>query len=293
MKSSKLLVCSTLLLALSTCMLTSCENTRHMDPEPDKEGIAVETIEGTAAFDLSARSDWSLVVGKPSGGGIKGYSYEYSVDGSKITASSSAGTEFRFAYGQKISYGEPAIMLIARNYGIKTRNVGQRTPNLENQSTVEKFTICDPLIGRYEGEVTPNLKNIQFNHVNALLTFSIDNLPANAEVCIKMFNQYIAPLQENNGGTSSYKAIVLPNTPLNSSNLVLLIKAGEKVYEKNIPNTENKQTRSDVYVPPTSDNSTLDNSTVLSFTAYIDTEDQLQIDNVEKKSRTKVWPILQ
>lgn len=255
-----------LLYLLILLLATGCDdNSFNASP---KDGVAVETIEATANFDLSARKNWIAYVGTEK--------YNFEVEGNKLSITSPQKDPFRFAYGE--TSGNAIIQMVPENYG-RPRDSEKIPFNIEDQSTPEKFMNCDRLRFVYTGEAKENLSGISIYHFNTLLTFDINNLPQNAKVFImQAYDQKITPLKED-PNLNAYKAIVFPN----NAYVALIVETPAKTYRAII--SKQGQVRS----PGTA--SGMGNSAIVSFTADINEKEELIINNFQITSYSKEWPI--
>lgn len=248
--------------------LISCDKT-DLDNSP-KDEIVVQTIEATANFDLSARKDWVVYVGSQR--------YHFETEGNKLRITSPAEEPFSFPY--EATTGNIIIQMVPKDYG-KERAESKIPFIIEDQSTIERFMNADRLRFAYNGEAKTNITGITIYHFNTLLTFSVSNLPEDAKVYIEqIYDQKITPLKEDKA-INSFKAIVFPNNQYVS----LLIETPGKSYKAIVPPLPTS--RSPGMAIGTG------NSSILSFDAEINGDDELEIKNYRKTSLSSEWPISQ
>lgn len=262
-------IVSYILISIFSFYLSSCDRS---SPIPDS-GTILETIEATINFDLSSRTNWKLYAGDKR--------YQFTVDGSTLYAKP-YGSSKPFVFPHSTGTGKMQLLLFPPDYG-KTRSESTLPPNFENQSTYEKFMACDMLKAEYSGMINPNLQNITLYHENALLNFNVTNIPQNANVFIGQIRyQKIKPLKDGSDPTS-YKAIVFPTNYYKSINLV--VETDHKTYSTTL---ESSKTRMPSHYPEG-----LGNSAVVSFHAFINEQDELEIENLKREAFSKEWPIIQ
>lgn len=257
-------------ISLLTVGILSCED------DKEKIGVAVETIEAEAGFDLSDRSDWVLIMG--------GYVYDFTVDGNQLTGSCRE-TPYHFSYGLPSANGAEEVCLYHPDYLRTSTKLSPREPEIIDQSTLFKFTYYDPLRGPYIGDIVPNIRNITFYHFNALLNFKLSGIPEDAKVTIRTENIYtILPLQDGED-KAVYKAIVPPSNRKES--LSLIVEVNGKAYEAIIRwDTAKERTKGFAH-----NFDAIGDSTLLTFTARIDAEDKLVIEDMEIEGWSTNWPI--
>jgi len=263
---------ATICFSILSIGLLSCED------DKEKIGVAVESIEAEAGFDLSNRSDWVLLMG--------GYVYDFTVSGNKLKGSFRE-TPYYFSYGLPSANGSEEISLFHPNYlGTKTKT-SPPEPRIIDQSTLYKLTYYDPLRGPYIGDIVPNIKNITLYHFNALLSFRLSDIPKEAKVTVRERNIYtILPLQDEED-KAVYKAIVSPSN--RNDNLVLIVEVNGKTYETIIRwDMAKAKTKGSAY-----HFDAIGDSSLLTFTARIDAEDKLVIEDMEIEGWSTSWPISQ
>lgn len=248
--------------------LTSCDKN---DPIPDN-GTIVESIEATINFDLSARKDWKLYVG--------GKRYQFTINGNTLSASPENSSK-PFVFPTSSGTGKVQLLFYPNNYG-KTRDESTPPPNLEKQETPDKFMVCDMLKAEYSGAVSQHLKDITLYHENTLLDFKVTGVPENARIYIsQLYYQAIKPLRSSDDPTA-YKAIVFPYNNFNTVYLGIEIEG--KIYSASLNTGKTR-------MPSYPDG--LGNSAIISFHAFINEQGNLIIENLERKSFSKSWPINQ
>jgi len=244
---------------------SSCD--KDKDEPGIKDGVVVKTAEASADFDLTTRKDWAFFIG--------GYTYNFTIEGNKLSAISARDSHFRFQYGE--TTGSTSFLLYPKDYGKGVRDEMVKKPIIENQSTKERFLNCDPLRAIFSGDVSENLKGAAFKHYNALLMFNVLDLPEDAEVLVKqLYDQTITPLQDEEDPTL-YKAIIFPE----NEKPILVVNTNEKKYEVQIQRGAGS--------PRMNISSGLSNNTVVSFKAIINEDDQLIISDLDGKSNSSDW----
>lgn len=260
-------------------IMVSCDAEKLLKP---KEGVAVETIEASASFDLSFRDrdNWVLYMG--------GYAYDFTVDNKNnksIQAITPQEKPFRFEYGQEKASGKEMLYFYSAKYGRPTQ-ANLVKAHIEEQSTIEKFIICDPLMGPYTGAVTGHISGISLYHVNALLDFKLVDIPQDAIVRIRQVNgQEIIPLCKS-VEEQAYQAIVFPYNK--NTDLVLVVQIGNKTYTTLIfpQSFKDEDTRMNI-----SYSDGIGNSSVTTFTARLGEDNKLLIESRKRIPWTKYWPI--
>ena len=270
---------------LNTFILVSCSDTPNPDDTP--QGVAVEQIEAGINFSLEHRQDWVLSLGA--------YPYNYTTQGNVLRATAT-NEPFRFHPTETTANGSHEILLRSPLYGslsvfeTHTQNRAMaQVAYIGDQTTEEKLAICDILRGPYIGKIASNLKGITLYHMNALLDFTLTDIPENAEITIlsKQGNDpYIKPWR--NG--QSCKAIVPPNC--DTEDLTLCIKMKNNDYEKQILWTSAEEKVSAKRSLPTQFGK-LGNSTWLQFEARINAENELVIEHMSIEFWSTRWPLLQ
>lgn len=281
----KLMKLSTFLLsACCSFALASCSNSD--DNEPDSpQGTAVKSLEASINFNLENRSDWTL--------SFSGFKYDININGKMLTATA-IDKPFLFNAGITEANGANEIYFCSPLYGtlfLESENGKGRAMAkpfyIGDQTTEEKVAICDALRGPYAGKVSNHLKGITLYHMNALLDFTLSNIPDNAQILIHSQvgqDRYIKPWRKEN----SCKAIVLPYC--DTKDLSLIIKTGNKTYETLIPWTLATEKERATRSLPTQFFK-LGNSTWLQFQARINAEDELIIEDMSIEPWSKRWPL--
>lgn len=262
MKPAKLLsICFFLSLSFLSC-----------DKNSSDSGVIVESIEASINFDLSARSNWLF------------YVHDKRYEFTNVNGTLSAipyNSEKPYVFPSSTESGNIRILLYSPNYG-RTREAAKVPPSLENQSTLERFTNCDILKGEYQGTAQPHLTNITLYHENALLDFQTINIPSNAQVYIRQIHdQTITPLRDTTDPTQ-YKAIIFPHNHL--FQIIVGVKTENKTYETPLAPLSRKE----ISYPDG-----VGNSAIIVFTAAINAEDELVIENLQREAFSKKWPIKQ
>lgn len=270
---------------LSPFILISCSD-NAITPD-ESQGVAVERIDANINFSLEHRQDWTL--------SLSNYKYNYTINDNVLNATAS-GEPFRFRTTETTANGSHEILLRSPLYGslsVFETQTQNRAMNqifyIGDQTTEEKLTICDVLRGPYIGNITGHLKGITLYHMNALLDFTLTNIPSNAEITILSktgHDPYIKPWR--NG--SACKAIVLPNC--DTEDLILRIKMNNKTYEKLISWTSAEEKEPTKRSLPTQFGK-LGNSTLLQFEARINAEDELVIEHLNIEFWSTRWPLTQ
>lgn len=275
---------STVLLPfLSTFILMACSDNNAFPDDP--QGVAVERIDATMNFNLEHRQDWTLSLGS--------CKYNYTVTDNTLSATAN-GEPFRFRPAQTTANGSQEILLCSPLYGslsVFETQVENRAMSpilyIGDQTTEEKLTICDELRGPYVGNITSHLQGITLYHMNALLDFTLTNIPDNAEVTILSkvgSDPYIKPWR--NG--SACKVIVLPYC--DTEDLTLCIKMNNRTYKKLIPWASAEEKEPAKRSLPTQFGK-LGNSTWLQFEARINAEDELVIEHMNIEFWSSRWPL--
>lgn len=201
-----------LLLALTISLsvgFVSCSD----DDKKEEKGIPVQTIVATSDIDLSDRAGWMLRVGymfnSPN-------TYNYMIDGKKLTASSPTGEPYyfekHFKEGDKLNSATGlTIRLASPEYYRKTKETGPTPPLIQDQSTSEKLLNADLLSGEYTDVVSKDVKDVTLTHDNALLDFVAEGIPTGAKVIVyQSFAREITPYSlANSQSKLQFQAIVL------------------------------------------------------------------------------------
>jgi len=194
------------LLSTTTLFYTSCD--KDEKDQPAKKVIPVTNIQVSSKIDLSARSEWSFFLGDKE--------YVYQINNSAITATPK-NQPFNIPYKEDNSGN---IIPIKEGDGLQVRLFAKGyyygtvcgdcppKPNTKDQTTLEKFRQADILYGIFTGVPSPELTGIKLVHQSALLDFSVQDLPADAQVTV--FGQ--EPTQPFADADNHYKAIVLSRT---------------------------------------------------------------------------------
>lgn len=270
---------------LSPFILISCSD-NAITPD-ESQGVAVERIDANINFSLEHRQDWTL--------SLSNYKYNYTINGNVLNATAS-GEPFRFRPTETTANGSHEILLRSPLYGslsVFETQTQNRAMNqifyIGDQTTEEKLTICDVLRGPYIGNIVSHLKDITLYHMNALLDFTLTDIPDDAEVTILPkigYDPYIKPWRDG----SSCKAIVLPNC--DTEDLTLCIKTKNKTYVKLIPWTSAEEKEPTKRSLPVQFGK-LGNSTLLQFEARINAEDELVIEHLSIEFWSTRWPLTQ
>lgn len=262
----------TLCLACLALSFVACDNSNPNIDQP--QSVPVLRVEASTNFDLSARQNWQFYV--------HGYPYNFQIDGNSITANPvSHSKTFAFSVTTTDKTGSAIITFMPENY-LKTRGESYIPPNLEDQSTPEKFMTCDVLRSQFSGRAEQEL-SVTFFHENALLIFNIAGFPDDAKVYIEqIYNQTITPLQDTASPTE-YKAIVFPeNYP---KDLTIVVKTAEKTYRRALGFPI---TRLNMKYPDG-----IGHSGIVSFTVEPHEEGALVFKDLNYKSYAREWPITQ
>ncbi|MDL2305793.1 hypothetical protein LJC72_10720 [Bacteroides sp. OttesenSCG-928-D19] len=254
---------------LMVAFASSCQHHQDM-PDVLVKGVDVQSFEASCNFDLSARSNWDLSLGAEP--------YYFTVEGNRLIGTSPKDKPYHLPY--EMENGNVQALLIPPNYWRKWSS-SQKVPLIDDQSTPEKFMLCDPLRGPYTGKAEENITGIYFYHYNALLSFVVEDAPEGSKVFVEqMYDQKITPLPDANN-PNAYKAIVFPH----NKNVVIVVETGSKTYKTLLFN--NPQTRDTMSYYPDG----IGSSTVLTFTARINEEDELVVENINRKTWSKEWPV--
>lgn len=256
-----------LMLLPFVAFLSSCsDNNEAITPK----GTAVKSIEASTNFDLSHRSDWVL--------SMSGYKYDFTVDGNALKGIPQ-DEPFHYSYGQETTNG--ATEFILRPPVKDTRDIGPVIPPTADQSTWEKLIGYDLLRGIYSGNVVENITGVTFLHHDALLDFTMTNLPPNAQVFVVQWDgdQIITPFYDEE--TESYKAIVAQQNTLQS--IYIMVEANGKRYFTSL-HSESDETRSMAYNKFT--------SAVVNFNVDVnDEEETLEVGKLKIDYFSKEWPL--
>lgn len=265
----------TLCFAALGILALSCEKTT---PYYYPDSVKVLKVEASTNFDLSARSAWHFLV--------HGCDYAFEIEGNKLIATPSKTSEtFAFSVSITDNTGSAVIRFMPADY-FKTRSTGGGgtiVPNIEDQSTPEKFMACDVLSGKYEGLAKEEIA-ITFFHENALLQFETIDLPDDAKVYIEQkYDQMITPLRDKED-PAKYQALVLPqNYP---HEVYVIVEANGKIYKT--PLQERKRTRTSMTFFDG-----LGQSALVDFNVRITDKDELVIEEYKQTDFVKAWPITQ
>lgn len=253
--------------------LTSCNDNNEVDAP---KGTPVMSIEASTNFDLSHRSNWIL--------GMSGYRYNFTVEGNTLRATPQ-DEPFHFGYGQGTTNGATEFVLYPPADTNDTRAVGPIIPPTADQSTWEKLISYDLLRGIYAGNVVEDITGVTFIHHDALLDFTVTNLPANAKVFVFQWSgkQKIIPFYDEE--TESYKAIVAQQNTRKT--LYIVVEANGERYFTSLYN-ESDETRSMAYNAFT--------SAVLSFNVKMEAEEEneektLVVEKLNVDYYSKEWPL--
>lgn len=257
--------------ALGTFIL-SCDRS---DPNIDHpQSVKVLSVEASTNFDLSARSDWNF--------SVHGCDYSFVIDGSKLIATPSKASEtfaFSITVTDKRGY---AVLTFSSPHYFKSR-AEAIIPNIQNQSTPEKFMLCDVLRAEYNAEAMQDI-SITLFHENSLLDFEAVDLPADAQVYIKqVHNQTIHPLKYSVEPVK-YRALVLPQNY--EPDVYVVVETGGKKYKTQLrdrPTTRQSMPHFEG----------IGQSAVVKFKVRINDEDELVIEDYDIKHLVKEWPITQ
>lgn len=248
----------------------SCDNSSSYDDRP--ESVKVLSVEASTNFDLSARSNWKFLV--------HGCYYSYEIVGNKLIATpASTSDTFAFSVTSTNKSGYAVLTFISPNY-FKTRSE-LVVPDIQDQSTPEKFMACDVLRGEYN-DVAKSEISVTFFHENALLQFETIDFPDDAKVYVEQkYGQVINPLRDKED-PAKYRAIVLPQNY--QYNVYIVVETGGKTYKT--PMREKPRTRTNItYFDG------LGQSAVVNFKVRIGDEDKLIIEDYDEASFVKTWPI--
>lgn len=250
-------------------LLTNAWSCREKEPPATiSKGVSVYSIEAEGNFDLSQRKDWVLT--------IESIRYDAAIEGNKLTGTSK-NKPYEFSPGVEV--GSVRVLFYPPNYG-RTRDEASMPPIIEDQSTLEKFIKCDPLSTSYAGKVGENLKGITLYHYNALLSFEVNDLPEGAKVFIEQtHSQKVTPLRSA-GNPEAYKAIVFPY----NQDVALRVETPHGIYRTPVLGNGGR-TRMPIHPEG------IGSSALVTFNACINEENELVIENLNRKAWCKEWPI--
>jgi hypothetical protein len=223
------------LLIIISIFCFACNEKNNPDT-PQEKSFSIETLLVSSTINLSDRSNWNFHLG--------GNEYIYQIKDTLITATPK-DKPYRLIYnvdnnGAIIPITDvPLVSLFSEDYYYPTGcSECPPKPNIKDQSTAIKLNNADMLYGAFSGMPSSNLSGIRLIHVNALLDFDVQNLPAGSTVTVSGFEP-ITPLQD---ATDHYKAIVLPST---IGTAIVNIKTTDSTYRVEVTNSKIRE-----YVEP-------------------------------------------
>lgn len=260
---------TTLLSVALSVSIVSCSS----DSEPGYFPVGpvnLLSVEVSANFDLSARSNWKLYVGSQR--------YAFEMEGNALLGVPYKESE-PFTYDPK--GGSVIFTFRSDNYGKGTREAGtgKLPANLEKQDTPNDFLSCDVLRAEYKGDVVSELKDIVFFHQNGLLVFNTIDMPAEATVYILQdYKQQIRPLRDSEDPTQ-YKAIVLAENAL--EDLRVKVELNGQTYTKPIF----AGTRMPMFPQG------VGNSALIEFSIRFTEKGEVLVENAKRTAFVREWPI--
>lgn len=273
-------------LASLALILFSCDDSDSPVDKP--ETVKVTEVRASAGFDISKRSDWKFYVAN--GDYNLSCTYAFQIEGKTITAVPARQADtFAFSVTSTDKSGRAIISFLPEDY-LKTRmdipHSGEPGyPNLRDQSTPEKFMLCDMLRGDYVGQASEHL-SLELFHENSLLVFNTVGLPEEATVRIaQLGNQLITPLRDADDPTA-YKAIILSQNKY--TEVGVIVDHNGKQYGKSLASAVN-HTRTNIPYP--SPSVYFGHSAILKFTVELTEAGELEIKDAEHTSFSREWPI--
>lgn len=196
------------LLSLCAFFCVSCN--KYLLSEKDiKEDIFIESFEAVSDVDLSARSNWVMVMNFI-------YPYNYKIEGQTIKAYPK--DEPCFIPGSYIEDNEngeaflpfgsgPIIFFASPDYYSEflSVNIGTTSGKFADQTTEDRLLAADCLKCQYTGKASSNISGNLIHH-NALLDFELKNVPSSATAVIESQGT-IQPFRDKKN-PQHYKAIV-------------------------------------------------------------------------------------
>jgi len=176
---------------------TSCSD----DDKEEKPGTPLNKINFISNLDLSNRAGWLLH--------INNLEYTYTpTEGGIIAIPKDKPYHFKYGVTEVRPSNWPYTILSSPDYFVTSKSLPPPTPNIGDQSTLEKLRNCDRLYAVYQGAVNEEISNVELKHSDALLDFDVVGLPAGFTVkAFQLSTLEITPYKEDN----NYKAVVLAN----------------------------------------------------------------------------------